>query len=46
MVRDEKLMERQIKGANTPEQACQKLVEAANIAGGEDNIGVVIVKVT
>lgn len=46
MVQDEQLIIRLIIEANTPEQACQKLVSAANLAGGEDNIGVVVLKVT
>jgi len=46
MVQDEQLIIRLITEANTPEQACKKLVSAANMAGGEDNIGVVVLKVT
>jgi protein phosphatase len=46
MVQDEKIMAELIKEANTPDQACQMLVDAANTAGGEDNIGVVVAKVT
>jgi protein phosphatase len=46
MVQDERQMTRLITKARTSRQACQKLVEAANTAGGEDNIGVVVVKVT
>jgi protein phosphatase len=46
MVQDERLMARLITDADTSSQACTKLVEAANMAGGEDNIGVVVAKVT
>ncbi len=45
MVQDEALIARLILEAKTPDLACQRLVEAANTAGGEDNIGVVVVKV-
>lgn len=45
MVQDENIMAKLIKKSNTPDQACQMLVEAANTAGGEDNIGVVVVRV-
>ncbi len=44
MVQDEKLLARTIKESETLDQACLRLVDAANVAGGEDNIGVVIVK--
>lgn len=46
MVQDNQVMARIIVGADTPAQACEQLVKAANTAGGEDNIGVVVVKVT
>jgi serine/threonine protein phosphatase PrpC len=46
MVQDNELIIRLITEASTPAQACQKLVSAANLAGGEDNIGVVVLKVT
>jgi serine/threonine protein phosphatase PrpC len=45
MVRDEAVLERLIESTCAPEQACRVLVDAANMAGGEDNIGVVLVKV-
>jgi len=45
MVRDAQKIA-QSSGIIYPEQACQSLVDAANEAGGEDNIGVVVVKVT
>ena len=45
MVPDEQLW--QIwQASNSPQEACDRLVEAANRAGGEDNITVVIVQVT
>jgi protein phosphatase len=35
-----------IEKAPDPQTACQKLIEAANEAGGEDNISVVVVRVS
>jgi len=46
MVQDEKIIARIIKESNTLEEAGQQLLEAANTAGGEDNIGLVIAKAT
>ena len=46
MVRSEKKMAEIIEGASDPSQACQVLIDAANASGGEDNIGIVVVKVT
>jgi len=46
MVQDDQLILRSISEADSPEQACEKLISAANLAGGEDNIGVVVLKVT
>jgi PPM family protein phosphatase len=46
MVQDESVMMQLIESASSPDEACHKLVEAANLAGGEDNIGVVVVRVT
>lgn len=43
MVEDEKIR-RILMGADTPQRACEALIEAANSAGGEDNIGVVVVR--
>ena len=40
----EKEMSKAIKDADTLERACQNLVNAANAAGGPDNISVVLVK--
>jgi protein phosphatase len=34
-----------IEGALSPQKACDALVEAANRAGGEDNIAVVVVEI-
>lgn len=45
MVQDDDALARIIESASSPAQACQKLVEAANLGGGEDNIGVVVVRV-
>ena len=36
---------RLIEQASTPEQACAQLVEAANAAGGHDNITVILVEI-
>jgi protein phosphatase len=45
-VRDEQKMAQIILDSSSTEQACRALVGAANQAGGEDNIGVVVVKIT
>lgn len=37
-------IQRIIEGARSPQKACDALVEAANRAGGEDNIAVVVVE--
>ena len=44
MVQDPKLIVRLIEKAEDPKQACQTLTDAANAAGGEDNISVVVAK--
>ena len=46
MIHDNKYIAELIVSSTDPAEACQKLIEAANNAGGEDNIGVVVVKVT
>jgi protein phosphatase len=46
MVKSERLMAQMIENAGEPLKACQDLIKAANDSGGEDNIGVVVVKVT
>lgn len=46
MVQDDQVISRIIESSKSPAEACKRLVEAANNAGGEDNIGVVLVKVT
>jgi len=46
MVRDEQQMAQIILDSPSTESACRSLVDAANTAGGEDNIGVVVVKIT
>jgi protein phosphatase len=35
---------RLVAGADSPQKACDALIEAANRAGGEDNIAVIVVK--
>jgi len=45
MVQDESLIVKIIQEASSLDQACQELVDAANNAGGEDNIGIVIAKI-
>lgn len=45
MVRKEAAMAKIIEKAATLEQACTDLIEAANAAGGEDNISVVLARV-
>jgi protein phosphatase len=44
MVADDEI-HRIVLAAGSPQEACQKLVQAANQAGGEDNISVVVVQV-
>lgn len=46
MVHEEKILVDLIENAEDPQAACQKLVDAANAAGGEDNIGVVVVQIS
>jgi protein phosphatase len=45
MLREESSLAQIILDSPTTNQACRSLVEAANAAGGEDNIGIVVVKV-
>jgi protein phosphatase len=42
---DDKSIFKIVMGASSPQKACDALVEAANAAGGDDNISVIIVKV-
>jgi PPM family protein phosphatase len=44
MVQDPKLIVRLIEKSEDPKLACQTLIDAANAAGGEDNISVVVAK--
>lgn len=44
MVRNDVVMARIVEASSSLEAACQKLVEAANKAGGEDNISVVLAR--
>jgi protein phosphatase len=46
MLRNKEAIIEIVEGAGEPQAACQSLVEAANQAGGEDNIGVVLVEVS
>jgi protein phosphatase len=46
MVPDDKLLVQLVTKAENPQEACRQLVEAANRAGGEDNIGVVVLKIS
>lgn len=46
MVHDDDLIVRLIEAAASLDQACKKLVDAANKAGGEDNISVVLARIT
>jgi len=43
MVTDDEIL-RIIESARDPQKACDALIEAANRAGGEDNIGVIVVE--
>jgi len=45
MVHDNTRIVDRIENAKDPKDACQKLVDAANAAGGEDNVGVVVVQI-
>jgi serine/threonine protein phosphatase PrpC len=44
MVEDD-VIRQTIQSASSPQQACRQLVEAANHAGGEDNVSVVLIQV-
>ncbi len=46
MVRNEYQIAYLVEDASGPLQACQSLIQAANKAGGEDNIAVVVIQVT
>ena len=46
MVRDPAMIVEIIEGAPSLDDACERLIEAANLAGGEDNIGVVLASVS
>ncbi len=45
MVQDDQKLARLIEKYAAPELICDRLVDAANAAGGEDNIGIVVVKI-
>ena len=42
---EDRAMHRIVMEAPSPQQACEALIDAANAAGGEDNISIIIVKV-
>lgn len=44
MFPDASVIVRLLEGSSDPAQACRNLIAAANAAGGDDNIGVVVVK--
>jgi serine/threonine protein phosphatase PrpC len=44
MVEDEVIRQIVMEQATSPQDACDKLIQAANSAGGDDNISVVIVE--
>jgi protein phosphatase len=46
MIRSDRKMAEVIQKTSNPQKACQTLVDMANEAGGEDNISVVVVKVS
>jgi protein phosphatase len=46
MVGDEKLLGTLQEANTTPANAVEKLVEAANAAGGKDNISVIVIKIS
>jgi protein phosphatase len=46
MVRNDRLTIHLVKDSKDPMHACEELVESANMAGGEDNISVIVVKVS
>lgn len=46
MVRGERQVVHVIEDAGDPRLACEELVKLANLAGGDDNISVVVVKIT
>jgi protein phosphatase len=42
---EDQVLHQVILEANSPQAACDRLIEAANLAGGEDNISVIVVEV-
>lgn len=44
MIHDPQALVNLIETSNDPAKACQKLIDAANAAGGDDNIGVVLAR--
>jgi protein phosphatase len=43
MVKDDDIQDI-VEASKTPQQACDSLIQAANQAGGEDNISVIVVE--
>jgi protein phosphatase len=41
---NESELQRLVKESNSPEEACQRMVEAANAAGGPDNISAILIR--
>ncbi len=46
MVDDDTIQQIVLEGNSSPQNACKRLVKAANAAGGDDNISVVLVKLS
>ena len=46
MVRDEKVLDILIQYERTPEKLPEQLIIEANLAGGEDNISIILIEFT
>jgi len=42
---DDQLLQKTILDASSPQEACDLLIEAANLAGGEDNISAIVIEI-